>query len=237
MYVPGKNWGYTDIQWTNFSGETTDLETYSRNTDKYLGEPVHPDNGGIVDFYNTTRTPHAVLKYWAQNFVRCVVKTNLQAFESGTYVIDTFNQSNPHSDFVITQFTLIQYEKPGEIEQTYWQTIEEEDNRSTASLTAQSKEVESLGNHIQNCKCTATTPQEECTATYNVEVEIIQKYLQQWGYFPSYVYGIGDVELNGKFCYHTTQALRFFQEDCGLEVTGDFNDLTKSYFIKKLEGI
>jgi len=237
MYVAGKNWGYTDIQWTNFTGEEITLETYSRNTDVYQGEPAQPNNGGIYDFYNESRTPHAVLKYWAQNFVQCIVKTNLEAFENGTYVIDTFKQSNPSDDFVTTQFTLIQYEKPGEIEQTYWKPEDIDVLRSTAQLSAQSQEVSNLTNHTQNCSCTEITPKEKCTATFNVEVEIIQKYLQQWGYFPSYVYGKGNIEVNGKFCYYTTQALRNFQEDCGIDVTGEFNDLTKSYFIKKLEGI
>ena len=237
MFVAGKNYGYTDIQWTNFSGEELDVEIYSRVTDIYQGDHAQPDNGGLYEFYDTPRTPHGVLKYWGQNFVPCIIKTNLHAFESGTYVIDELRQSNPHSDFVTSKIKFIQYEKPTEIVQTYWKSDGIANNPSTHNLTAQSREVSRLGQHTQSCNCTDTTPTEECTATYNTEVEIIQKYLQQWGYFPSYTYSLGSIMVNGKFCYHTTQALRYFQEDRGIEVTGDFNDITRSHFMRKLEGI
>lgn len=235
MYVPGKNWGYTDIQWTNFSGEELTLNIFSRIYDEYTGDPAQPLNGGISTFYDEKRTPHAVLKYWAQNFVPCVIKTNLQAYESGTYVIDEIAQHNPHYDFIVTSLTLLQFERPGEIEQTYWTA--EKISESTASMNAQTYEVSQLGPHIQNCSCTVTTPKEECTASFNPEVEIIQKYLQQWGYFPSYSYNTGKITVNGRFCYWTTQALRRFQEDRGIEVSGDFNDITRSHFMRKLEGI
>lgn len=237
MFVAGKNYGYTDIQWTNFSGETLDVEIYSRINETYNGDPAQPANGGLYEFYNTSRTPHGVLKYWGQNFVPCIIKTNLHAFESGTYVIDELKQSNPHSDFVVSKIKFVQYEKPSEMVQTYWREDGLSNNVSTHNLTAQTREVSRLGQHTQNCECTDTTPVEQCTATHNTEVEIIQKYLQQWGYFPSYTYGLGTITVNGKFCYYTTQALRRFQEDCGIEVTGDFNDSTRSHFMKKLEAI
>lgn len=236
MYVPGKSWGYTDMQWTNFSGETLTIEVYSRTWEEYKGDPVQPDNGGIPNFYNRKVTPHAVLKYWAQNFTTCHVETNLQAFEPGDYKIDEFSQSNPDSDFIVTKLTLVQYEKPNEIEQTYNQAVVNNAG-DTSSLNALTEEVREMANHTQTCGCTSTTDASKCTAVPNIEVLAIQNHLQQWGYFPSYSYGVGNITPNGKFCYYTTQALKKFQEDRGIEVTGNFDEVTKSHFMKKLEGI
>lgn len=236
MYVPGSNWGYTDIQWTNFTGEELTIEVYSRVTDVYYGEHSQPANGGNLDFYNVTRTPHAVLKYWAQTFVICHVETNLHAFESADYVIDEFSQTNPDADFVVTKLTLLQYEKPGDIEQTFHQELGVV-NKDTSYINAQTSEVRELSFHGQQCYCTDITDASECTASYNEEVELIQKLLQQWGYFPTYSYGIGNIEPNGKFCWYTTQALRKFQEDRGIEVTGNFDEITRGQFMRILEGI
>jgi len=236
MYVPGKSWGYNDIQWTNFSGESLSLEIYSRTYEEYTGEETQPPNGGDPTFYRTKRTPHAVLKYWAQTFVTCHIETNLHAFESGDYKIEEFSQTQPDADFVITKLSFIQYERPGEMEQTY-NTAIDSNVTDTSQFTAQAIELLSFSNHAQTCGCTATTDSSQCTASYNGEVEIIQKYLQQWGCFPSYLNGIGDVIVNGKFCYHTTQALRKFQEGQGIEVTGKFDETTKNRFLKKLTEI
>lgn len=239
MFVAGKNWGYTDIQWTNFTGETIKCKIYSRtHDDPYTGEHVQPTENGIYGFYNDSAnlTPHGVLKYWAQNFVPCEVVTNIHSFESGTYVIDEFSQTNPSTDFVATNITLLQYEKPGEIEQTYWTTTGSE-TRDTTELTAQYKELEAIGYLSQACACSEDTESEECTASYDDNTMKIQKYLKQWGYFPSYVHGTGKIEINGKFCYHTTQALRRFQERRGIEVSGEFDETTKEHFLKILGGI
>lgn len=239
MYVPGKNWGYTDMQWTNFSGESLSLEIYSRINDKYTGKHVQPDNGGISDFYTqneTGLTPHAVLKYWAQMFVTCHVETNLHAFESGDYKIDEFSQTQPDTYFVITKLTLLQYEDNREKEQTYNQTAQL-NTKDTSRLNAQSSQISGFSNHTQDCVCTSKTDASECIASPNEEVGVIQLYLQQWGYFPSYSYGIGNIEVNGKYCYHTTQAIKKFQEDRGIETTGNFDEVTKSHFVKKLEGL
>ncbi len=236
MFVAGKSWGYTDIQWTNFSGTTLDIEVYSRTYELYRGDPVQPANGGISDFYSVGKTPHAVLKYWAETFTVCHIETNLHAFEPGDYVIKDISQRNPDADFVVTKLTLIQYERPGEIEQTYHTNLTITP-KSTAYLTAQVSEVEKLDKHAQSCNCDSDTPSEECNATSNDEVAIVQRYLQQWGYFPSYVRGVGRIQINGKFCYHTTQALKNFQKSRGIEITGAFDETTKKEFVKKLQGI
>ncbi|RAP49735.1 MAG: hypothetical protein BZ138_07250, partial [Methanosphaera sp. rholeuAM270] len=128
MYVHGKAWGYTDMQWTNFSGETLTIEVYSRTYERYKGDKVQPDQGGLPDneIYPEDEkgiklTPHGALKYWAQTFVTCKILTNLDAFESGDYKIDEFSQTNPDADFIVTKLTLMQYEKPGLEAQTYSQ--------------------------------------------------------------------------------------------------------------------
>ena len=130
--------------------------------------------------------------------------------------------------------SFIQYEKPGQIDQTYWSN-QQIGWKSTTELSAQWKEVNALGNHAQDCSCDQNTPSEKCTARVDKEVEVIQKYLQQWGYFPSYTDG-EKISVNGRFCYNTTQALRRFQEHRGIEITGNFNDLTKEHFKRILGG-
>lgn len=234
MYVAGKQWGYTDIQWTNFTGETIDVDIYSRATDIYTGEKAQPNNGGISDFYNVDRTPHAVLKYWAQTFVPCKIVTNIQAFESATYVIDEISQKSPHHNFIVTKVSFIQYEKYGEIEQTYWEPAA---LKETININAQTYAIRDMSEHTQYCFCTKDTPSDECTASYNPEVEYIQELLQQWGFFPSYVRSVGKIQVNGRYCYYTTLALQKFQESRGIEVTGDFDMMTKSHFMRKLEGM
>lgn len=239
MFVSKKSWGYNDIQWTNFTGETLDLTIYSREYDDvYTGEETQPDWGGITDFYKTKRTPHAVLKYWAQNFVPCVVKTNIQSFESGTYVIDEFGQSNPSNYFVETKLKLVQYEKPEEVTQTYWKSEETKTstkNTDTSKLTASTKEITSLGQHSQKCTCTSTTKSTDCKATVEDDVKIIQKYLKEWGYFLLYSRLVGNVPITGKYCYYTTQAIKQFQLDRGLTITGNFDIETKNEFLKKVK--
>lgn len=234
MYVAGKQWGYTDIQWTNFTGETIDVEIYSRATDKYTGEEAQPRNGGLPDFYKTDRTPHAVLKYWAQTFVPCKIVTNIQAFESGTYVIDEISQTSPHHNFIITKCSFIQYEPSDEIVQTYWSPAK---LKPTTEINAYTFAVRDLKYHTQGCFCDKDTPSDNCTAVYSSDVEFIQKLLQQWGYFPTYARGVGKIEPNGRFCYYTTLALQMFQEDRGIDITGDFDMMTQSHFMRKLEGI
>lgn len=236
MFVPGKSWGYTDIQWTNFSGTTLDLEIFSRTYDEYKGDPVQPANGGISSFYDSKKTPHAVLKYWAETFTVCHIETNIHAFEPGDYVIKDISQKSPTADFVVTKLTMIQYERPGETAQTYHTSLTV-NPKNTAYMNAQTNEILKMANHAQTCSCNADTPANECTAGTNLEVSQIQKHLQQWGYFPSYINSVGKVNANGRFCYHTTQALKNFQKDRGIEVTGAFDSKTKEEFIKKLEGI
>lgn len=239
MYVPGKSWGYTDIQWTNFTGATITCEIYSRVTDKYLGKHAQPDQGGIEDFYTRSNgeiTPHGVLKYWAETFVTCEIDTNLHVFESGKYKIDELSQSQPDTYFVVSKVTFIQYEQPDEIEQTY-NTTAAINTENTSHMNAQAAELADMSLHYQSCKCNSHTDSSQCTASPSSAVKTIQDYLQQWGYFPSYVYGLGSIQPNGKFCYHTTQALKKFQEATGIETTGKFDEETKKQFLKKLEAI
>ena len=232
MFVSNKAWGYNDIQWTNFSGENIDLTVYSRRSDKYTGDKAQPEDGGISDFYETERTPHAVLKYWSQNFVVCTVKTNLQSFENGNYVIDTFKQSSPTFDFIVTDMTLVQYEQPSEVNQSYYSPVNYDVN--TALLNAGISEVRELKLHSQSCDCNQYTPALQCTATAQEDVKVIQKYLMDWGYFPNYTKDTGNINPNGKYCYTTTVAVMKFQKDMGIPVSGDFTDETRTAFIKKI---
>lgn len=235
MFLPDKLWGYNDIQWTNFTGENLTLTIYSRIYDTYTGDNAQPveESAAIKDFYNTPRTPHAVLKYWAQNFVPCVVMTDLQSFEDGTYVIDTFKQSNLTYDFIATDLTLKMYEKPQDQVQTYWKpkgyTLPD-----TSQFTAKALEIQEIGFHAQECNCTEHTPAEECTSVENNDVRTIQTWLQKWGYFPAYSQKTGNIYVNGKYCFHTTQAMKKFQEAEGIPTTGDFTDETRSKFFKKI---
>ena len=235
MFVSNKSYGYTDIQWNNFTGENIDLTIVSRTTEVYTGDHVQPDEGGITTFYNYSRTPAAVLKYWAQNFVPFNVVTNIQAHESSRYTVDEggFSQENPTPTVTLTHLKLIQYEKPYEMEQTYFQN-ETITKTSSVTLSAVAQEIEKVGELKQTCHCTVNTPSDKCTASNNEEVELIQKYLQLWGYFPFYLRKTGIITTNGKFCYYTTQALKKFQEDNKLTVNGVFTAETKAQFIKKL---
>lgn len=238
MFVSNKSYGYTDIQWKNFTGETMTLKILSDITDVYTGEHTQPEEGGINTFYNYQRTPHAVLKYWAQNFVPLNVKTNLQAHESAKYVVDEngFSQEHITPSVVQTDLTLIQYERPYEMEQTYWQTAENT-NKNTVKIAAPTQEIDSIDTtYSQTCSCTVNTPGEKCTAHTDDNVKLIQKHLQEWGYMPMYTRETGGIEPNGRYCFHTTQAMKKFQEDTGITVTGNFNSETKKMFIKKLGG-
>lgn len=234
MFVSNKSYGYTDIQWNNFTGENIDLTILSRTTDVYTGEHAQPAEGGIPDFYNYSHTPAGVLKYWAQNFVPWNIVTNIQAHESAAYVVDQdgFSQENPTPTETLTHVKLIQYEKPYEMEQTYFQN--ETATTNSVELSAAAQEVGVLGELKQTCHCNINTPSDKCTASVNEQVELIQKYLQQWGYFPFYLRKTGVITTNGKFCYYTTQALKKFQEDNKLTVNGVFNKETREKFIKKL---
>lgn len=244
MYVPDSAWGYNDIQFTNFSGDIQTLTAFSRITETYIGEEAQPEESGqgIADFYNTPRTPHAVLKYWAENFVPCNVKTNLQSFENGKYVIETFKQRNPTFDFVVTDFTLAQYETPSELKQTYYSPVEYDEN--TILLSAEVEEIEmikegrgdvnSIELYSQTCDCNEFTPALQCTATVEENVRIIQQYLQDWGYFPSYTHTTGSIEPTGKYCYTTTQAIMSFQMDEGIPVNGDFTEETRLKFLRRI---
>lgn len=234
MYVAGKRWGYTDMQWTNFTGEKITCEIYSRATDEYTGDMKQPDNGGIDNFFNTKRTPHAVLKYWAQTFTKCYIQTNIQSFESGLYIIDSISQSSPHHNFIVTKLTFQQYERTNDVSQTYWTPA---NLKNSTKISAQYRTIERMVFHKQGCKCTDETPGEECSATSDKEVKQIQTFLQQWGYFPSYSGTTGKITANGKFCWYTTQALRKFQQARGIEVTGNFDQMTKANFMKKLSTI
>ena len=234
MYVPNKAWGYNDIQWTNFTGESIELTIYSRITDKYTGEEAQPKdvNMGIKDFYKKTRTPHAVLKYWAQNFVKCELKTDLQAYENGTYVIESFKQSNPTYDFVVTDLTLIQYEEPSEINQSYYSPAPY--IVDTSLLAAGVDEIQQLELHSQSCDCNEFTPAMQCTSPIQDDVKVIQKYLQDWGYFPTYTKQTGTIKPSGRYCYTTTIAIMKFQKAYGIPVSGDFTEETRRVFLKKI---
>ena len=172
MYVAGKRWGYTDMQWTNFTGEKITAEIYSRATDEYTGDMKQPDNGGIDNFFNTKRTPHAVLKYWAQTFTKCYIYTNIQSFESGLYIIDSLSQSSPHHNFIVTKLSFQQYEKGDDIDQTYWTPA---NLKNSTKYTAQYQTIEKMVFHKQRCACKDTTKAEECTAKADNEVKTIQK--------------------------------------------------------------
>lgn len=238
MYVPSTNYGYTDIQWNNFTGETIDLTIYSTTDEVYSGDHVQPPDGtGAKDFYKTPRTPHAVLKYWAQFGIVCTVKTNIQAHESGNYLIDDgITQSSPQPNFIITKLKLIQYEKPEEMIQTYWKPNQTAtNNKNTSQLSASYMEIKEVTTPLkQTCLCKKSTDASNCTASSIDGVQIIQKYLQKWGYLP-WAIGSYNISVNGKFCYNTTQALKNFQEKNKLTVTGTFNLETKEAFLKKIQ--
>lgn len=235
MYSPESMWGYNDIQFTNFTGETIDGIIYSRTTDVYTGDEAQPtvEARAITDFYKTKRTPHGVLKYWAQNFVPCEIVTDLQAFNNGTYVIEEIHQKNLEMDFVQTTLTFAMYEKPSEMNQVYWSAVEYHDVQ-TIELSSTAQTVMELGWYTQTCQCEATTPAELCTASEDPDVKFIQKLLQGWGYFPTYTREAGKITPNGKYCYHTTQAISKFQQAMGIPVSGDFSETTKSRFLKKV---
>ena len=235
MFLPDKLWGYNDIQWTNFTGENMNLTIYSRIYDVYTGEEAQPEleSVAIKDFYKTPRTPHAVLKYWSQNFVPCEVSTDLESFEGGRYIIESIKQTNLTYDFIQTDLTLKQYEKPQEQIQTYWRP-QDYVLPDTSYMTAKAEEIQRLTFHTQTCDCKETTPADECTTVSNSEVRLIQTWLQKWGFFPAYTRLTGSINVNGKYCYHTTQAIKKFQETMGIPITGDFTDETKSKFLKKV---
>lgn len=254
MYVPTTSWGYNQIDFVNFTGEEIDLEIYSRVTEKYTGDKVQPETGALQGFYSNNPTPHATLKYWAQCGVVCTVLTNLQAYESGDYIITDFSQSSPEFDTVTTKLTLSQYEDTSDIQQTFWRTSDTAGKSTTASelgeqssgsgvtvtddsgnsqvLSASAQEIMSLGDHHQTCKCTEDTPLEECTSTVDQEVRVIQKYLQQFGYFPTYTKSNGLLEVSGKYCWYTTQGVANLQEANNLPATGEFNSGVRDVLLK-----
>ena len=235
MFVAKESWGYTDLQWSNFTGEELQLDIYTRITESYTGDPVQPSWGGVKSFYNTTRTPHSVLKYWAQEGCPCNVLTNLQSYESGVYMITEFSQSSPTYDIVHTELTLRQYEKPENITQTYWKPVEPGKtviNNKTAKLSGTALEISKLEFCEQKCNCTEKSNPQDCTAAASTNVATIQKYLRLFGYLPIYSRTIGRIEISGRFCYHTTQAIKQLQQDYGLTVNGKFNKEVKDVFSK-----
>ena len=240
MYVPKNKWGYTDVSWNNFLGEDLDLTIYSRTNETYRGDRAQPNDGsGIWDFYNTPRTPHAVLKYWAQNGVECIVNTNIQSHENGAYIIDDgMTQTNPTDNFVITDLTLVLNEKPSEVNQTYYQTDTAgiNNNSFTGGLSALAYQVSPLKEHGQECLCTRNTPQSQCTAPQNEEVQVIQSFLQRWGYIPREQNGI-PVAVSGRFCWNTKAALQLYQQHNGLAITGKFNKQTRDNFVRRLSKV
>ena len=94
--------------------------------------------------------------------------------------------------------------------------------------------MKGIGEYEQRCSCNATSKYEDCTSSVYDDVMIIQRYLQQWGYFPFYLRNAGVVTVTGRYCYYTTLAVQKFQEDNKLTVTGKFNKETRDCFIKKL---
>ncbi|WP_292474174.1 peptidoglycan-binding domain-containing protein [Methanosphaera sp.] len=235
MFVSADSYGYTDIQWTNFTGEELPIDVYTRITDTYLGLPVQPnDHSGDETFYNTPKTPHAVLKYWSQRGVPCNVKTNLEAYESGTYIIKAINQSNISFSLIKTHLELTQYEKPDEIEQTYWSPTDEikilAKNNKNISATAQ--EIQELPDMQQSCNCVEDSPPELCIAPSLPEVETLQKYLRRYGYLPIFSRQYGRINITGKYCYNTTQALKQLQQDFGLTINGDCNEEVRRALLK-----
>ena len=235
MYSPKTMWGYNDIQFTNFTGETIDAIIYSRTTDVYDGDEAQPvaEERAISGFYKTERTPHAVLKYWAQNFVPCKIVTDLQAFNDGTYIIESIKQKNLEVDFIQTTLEFAMYQKPSEMEQVYWSPVTYNDVKSV-SFSTNALAVRDLGYYTQTCTCNQTTPGDLCTATEDADVKFIQKLLQDWGYFPNYSKETGTITPTGKYCWITTQAISKFQETEGIPVTGDFTESTRSAFLRKI---
>ena len=239
IYTPATMYGYKDVQFTNFTGEVLECVIYSRTTEVYTGEHAQPEKEsyGIADFYNTERTPHAVLKYWADNFVPCKIVTNLQAFNNGTYIIKSIKQENLDMDFIQTSLTFIYYYKLKEnYTQVYWSPWSKGqfNNARTIELSATAQRVIELGYYSQTCGCTDKTPYTQCPGSSNPEVTFIQKLLQDWGYFPKYTDMTKIIVPNGVYCYQTTQAIKRFQEHEGIPVTGDFTEETKSKFLKKV---
>lgn len=241
MFVSKESWGYTYLQWANFTGQNLTLKIFNNINESYKGEAVQPDDGsGINDFYNTSRTPNAVLKYWAEKFVPCKVVTNLQSLEDGNYRIKSFKQTNPTYALVETDITLILDEQGDIASQTFWKPVDltdptSDNNGSTTLITALSKQIMALGDYHQECKCTATTPSSECTAPVYDQVKTIQSVLRQFGYYPLYG-AIGQLNITGKYCYYTTQAVKSVQQDYNLPVTGNFDTTMKSALIKLLGG-
>ena len=125
------------------------------------------------------------------------------------------------------------YEKPTEQVQTYWKP-KEYVLPNTSYMTAKATEIQNLSYHSQMCDCTEYTPAEQCTTVRNSEVVVIQSWLQKWGYFPVFSRTTGQIVANGKYCYYTTQAIKKFQENMGIPITGEFTEETKSKFLKKV---
>lgn len=239
IYTPNSMYGYKDVQFNNFTGEVFDCVIYSRTTEVYTGEHAQPEkeNMGIADFYNTDRTPHAVLKYWADNFVPCKLVTNLQAYNNGTYIIKSIKQENLELDFVQTTLTMIYYYKVREnYTQVYWSpwSAGQFNNARTINLSATAQRVMELGYYSQMCGCTSDTPHTECESVGDPEVAFIQQLLQDWGYFPRYTDKTKTITPNGVYCFQTTQAIKKFQEKEGIPVSGNFTEETKHKFLKKV---
>ena len=235
MFVSADSYGYKDIQWTNFTGETLPIDVYSRINEKYVGDPEQPnDHTGDETFYNIPRTPHAVLKYWAQRGVPCKVKTNLEAYESGTYIIKEIQYSNLSFTLIKTHLDLIQYENPDEIEQTYWSPTQNTQINTTANrhLSATAQEIQNIPDCHQTCDCVEDTPPEYCQASIQKEVETLQKYLRRYGYLPIFTRLYGRINMTGKYCYNTTQAVKQLQQDFGLTINGDCNEEVRRALIK-----
>ncbi|WP_455644826.1 peptidoglycan-binding domain-containing protein [Methanosphaera sp.] len=236
MYVAKESWGYTDLQWSNFVGEELPIEIYSRVTEIYSGDTAQPDWGGISTFYNTPRTPHAVLKYWAQIGCPCNVVTNLEAYESGQYLITSFSQENQTYDVIKTELTLKQYEKPESVVQTYWKPVDLKtitvNSKSNQELSGTAKEIQEISDCSQTCSCTENTSPSLCNAPASENVKVVQKYLRNFGYFPIFTREHGRLDITGRYCYTTTQAIMALQQDYGLTINGRVNKQVKEVFMK-----
>lgn len=228
MFVPSESYGYTDLQWCNFTGEELPLVVYSRITDEYTGDKVQPTDGtGDENFYNGILTPHSVLKYWAQKGIPVKVRTNIESLENGTYLIMEHSQSNPTFDWVVTNLTLKQYEKPEDVIQTYYAPTHPEQITSVYTLTATATEIRNIQECSQTCNCTEDSDPELCIAPADDNVAVLQKYLRRYGYLPIFTRAYGRINITGRYCYYTTQAVKELQADFGLTINGNCNSEVK----------
>ena len=235
MYVSSKDWGYNYIQWLSFSGEELKVTVYSKNTESYTGNPVYKGDNRKTNFYDKPKTPHAVLKFWAQNFITVTVESKLQSVENGDYKITDFSQRNMTQDLVRSDFTLTEYnQEDTDITRSYY--APEQPGRNDASdTTGTALELEKIGEHKQTCTCTPGAVTGVCTAPYEEEVVSIQKLLRRVGYYPHYS-SVNNMfqSMDGKYCYYTKKAVEDYQKANGLSVTGVFNKAVKDKLKKEL---